>query len=83
MRSIRLNDAECVVCGACGVWRVWCVQQQQDGTHSLEVEEIFLERLPRLRLSTFVHDIRVLFVAAALVVLAAVVLPICSSHTCL
>ncbi len=45
-------------------------------TDPFEVEEILLERLSRLRVHRFVGNVRVLLVAAALVVLTPVVLPV-------
>ena len=49
-------------------------------THPLKVEEVLLQGLAGLGLLALVHDVGVLLVAAALVVLAAVGLPVAQTH---
>ena len=49
-------------------------------THPLKVEEVFLEGLSGLSLLALVDYIRVFFVAAALVVFAAMSLPVTKTH---
>lgn len=49
-------------------------------THPLKVEEVFFEGLSGLSLLALVDYIRVFFVAAALIVFAAVSLPVTKTH---
>ena len=49
-------------------------------THPLKVEEVFLQGLAGLGLLALVDDVGVLLVAAALVVLTAVGLPVAQTH---
>lgn len=48
--------------------------------YPLEVEKVFFQGLSSLRLLALVHDVGVLFVATALVILTAVSLPISQTH---
>lgn len=48
--------------------------------YPLKVEEVFLQGLSGLCLLALVYDVRVLFVATALVILAAMSLPIPQTH---
>lgn len=54
--------------------------RQTSHTYPFEIEEIFLERLPGLSVDRLVGDVRVLLIATALVVLAAVGLPVPQAH---
>lgn len=49
-------------------------------SYPLKVEEVFFQGLSSLRLLALVDDIGILFVATALVILAAVSLPISQTH---
>lgn len=57
-----------------------CVKAWWRETHSLEVEEVLFEGFSGLRLLALVDYIWVFFVATALVVLAAVGLPVAETH---
>ena len=57
-----------------------CTRRLKTKTNPFEIEEVLLEGFSRLRLSAFVDDVRVLFVATAFVVLTTVVLPIAQTH---
>lgn len=49
-------------------------------SHPLKVEQVFLKGLSGLRLLALIHDVWILFVATALVILAAMSLPITQTH---
>lgn len=49
-------------------------------SYPLKVEEVFFQGLSSLCLLALVHDVRILFIAAALVILTAVSLPISQTH---
>lgn len=49
-------------------------------SHPLKVEQVFFEGLSCLRLLALIHNVWILFVATALVILAAMSLPITQTH---